>query len=126
MKTRIKGLMYDTNTATYIGRYTIFTDEASGSFTEALYYKRTGEFFVYCHSIDFNENDVNENSRTVRPAIIPMSFEDAKSWVMSYCSAYKLVRLFGDGTDEQPNKCSLSSKELLKKRELKAIPYLDN
>ena len=125
MKTRINGLKYDTDTATHVGRYIVFADEARGTFTETLYYKRTGEFFIYRHGGDCNEDDVNDSYWVVRPQIIPMSFHAAKAWVSCHCSTYKRIRLFGDENDAEPNKCSLSSKALLNKRDLKALPYLN-
>lgn len=124
MKTRINGLKYDTDTATYVGCYILFADEARESFTETLYYKRTGEFFIYRHGGDCTD-DVNDSCWAVRPEIIPLSIQAAKVWVTCHCSTYKRIRLFGDESDAEPNKCSLSSKALLHKRELKALPYLN-
>ena len=123
MKKRINGLKYDTDTAIFVAHYSILANELRYSFTEALYYKRTGEFFIYRHGGDYSEEDFQNDYWVTRPAIVPMSFQEAKRWTQSHCSKCRFIGLFGDENDEQPNKCSLSSRALLNKRLLKALPY---
>ena len=125
MKKRISGLKYDTDTAIFVGYYCIVADEVRYSFVETLYYKRTGEFFIYRRGGDINEEDFNNDYWVIRPEIYPISFQDAKTWTKKHCSKHKLISLFGDDHDEEPNKFSLSSKTLWAKRELKALPYLN-
>lgn len=125
MKKLINGLKYDTDTAIFVGYYCIFADEVRYSFVETLYYKRTGEFFIYRRGGDIIEEDFNNDYWVIRPEIIPFSFQEAKRWVELHCSKYKFISLFGNESDEQPNKCSLSSKALRDKRLLKALPYLN-
>ena len=125
MKDRINGHKYDTDTAVFVARYSVQGDEVRYSFTETLFYKKTGEFFVYSRGGDRDEEDFNNDYWVYRPEIIPFSFQEAKRWVELHCSKYKFISLFGNESDEQPNKCSLSSKALRDKRLLKALPYLN-
>lgn len=123
MKARINGHKYDTDTAGFVARYSVQADELRYSFTQTLFYKKTGEFFIYSRGGDRDEEDFNNEYWIFRPEIVPLSFQEAKRWAQLHCSKCKFITLFGDENDEKPNKSSLSSIALLKKRTLKALPY---
>ena len=70
MKTVIKNRLYDTDTAKIVGRHTP-PDEI---FTEALYRKQNGEYFLHREFPDRKDK------------IIPLSYDEAKIWgEMSLC-----------------------------------------
>ena len=87
MKKRINGRKYNTDTAIYVGQYTLDTDQAWNAYTETLYYKRNGEFFLFRHGgrrEDFQENQ-NPPVNPEWPIQIefePLTFEQAKEWVL--------------------------------------------
>jgi hypothetical protein len=116
MKNRILGKKYNTGTAQFVASFSLDADECKHSFTEALYYKRTGEFFVFRHGGDGAEADIDNEYWVYRPEIIPLSFQDAKNWVKNNCSLLKYLSLFGDENDAEPNKCSLASRKLMLRR----------
>ena len=121
----INGHKYNTQTSVLIGIYNIWADEGRYSFTEILFYKRTNEFFIYRHGGERDEKDIDDSYWVIRPEIYPISFQEAKKWTKKHCSKHKLISLFGDEHDEEPNKCSLSSRTLWDKRELRALPFLN-
>jgi len=125
MKKLIDGHKYDTDKALFVARYSVQADELKYSFTETLFYKKKGDFFVFRHGGDRDEEDFNKFYWVIRPEIIPLSFQEAKRWVELHCSKFRFITLFGDENDKLPNKCSLSSEALLFKRELTALRYLN-
>lgn len=97
MKAIINGKMYDTDTAKRIGDYSCGYPNDYHYFSEELYCKKTGEFFLhaeggagskYCEYAD-------EGWRKSGCRIIPLSIEESKEWVEQYCSADTYIELFG-------------------------------
>lgn len=92
----INGKRYDTNTAKLIGEtsYSNRTDFAFWS--EELYQKRTGEFFIYGEGGPASKysRSTGQNSWSGGKAIIPLTLQEAKEWAESYLSAEDYESLF--------------------------------
>lgn len=97
MKAIINGKMYDTDTATAVDNYRYSYPNDLHYYSEVLYRKKTGEYFLcgeggpaskYCEYLD-------ARSRTSGCRIIPLSIEEAKKWVEEYRSADTYIKLFG-------------------------------
>ena len=99
MKQIINGKMYNTATATPIGRY-----EYGGGprnfrwFSETLYRKKTGEFFLAGeggprtrYAVDCGNNCVSGGED-----IIPLNIEEAKEWAESFLSTDEYILAFGE------------------------------
>lgn len=82
MKKIINGKMYDTETAKHIG---------DRNNCEALYQKKTGEFFLYSES-----------------GITPLSFDEAREWAESKLDADVYIEIFGE-PEEDDSKVLLSA-----------------
>lgn len=120
MKKRINGRKYNTDTAIYVGQYTLDTDQAWNAYTETLYYKRNGEFFLFRHGgrrEDFQENQ-NPPVNPEWPIQIefePLTFEQAKEWARRYFTRSKFLELFVD-VEYDNGKYSLISLDAINKR----------
>lgn len=94
----INNKKYSTQTATFIGEvgYGYYGDLAW--WNEALYIKRTGEFFIhgeggpmssYCKKVGPNEWGGSEK-------IIPLDKDDAREWAEKHLDYETFVEYFGD------------------------------
>ena len=81
MKKIIKGRKYDTETANLIDYFTYGEPEG---YKEALYQKKTSEFFV-CTSGRYSDNE-----------IYPLSEEETKEWLEEYSDGDTYEKLFGE------------------------------
>lgn len=100
MRDIIKGKMYNTETANYIGYAR--SKEGVTSFNwyrESLYQKKTGEFFLAGEG-----NAMSKYARSVGSGfcweagegIIPLSLEEAKEWVTENLTVDDYIDLFGE------------------------------
>lgn len=105
MKKIIDGKRYDTSTARHLGSYrTDLSASDSGYYTEDLYVKRTGEFFLYgdgearspYHHFDELGGQVGAED------IVPLTYAEAKEWVENYLDADKYEHLFGTASESGP------------------------
>ena len=97
MRTIIKNRLYDTETAKPVGRYTPMDEEGS-SFTETLYRKKNGEYFLCRVFLDKTEE------------VIPLSYDAAKTWgEMSLCDL-DYNRAFSEATQSTVVKVDISAK----------------
>ncbi len=96
MKKIINGKRYDTNTAKLIGEtsYSNRTDFAYWS--EELYQKRTGEFFLYGEGGPMSKyaRSTGQNSWSGGKKIIPLTIEEAQEWAEKYLDADEYEALF--------------------------------
>ena len=110
MKKIIKGKLYDTETAKLVGEYDNgkFTNDF-GYFSEDLYLKRTGEFFICGIGGAFTKYDGVET-------ITPVSYEDAQNWVEEHLSGEEYINIFGEpeGTDKMTISLSLTETAVAK------------
>lgn len=107
MKKIINNLLYNTETATYIGEYEPNPYQNDFHyFCETLYKKKTGEFFLfgegnaaskYCEYVG--------NSSTGGHRIVPLSYEEAREWVESHLDAEKYIELFGEPAEDDSKQC---------------------
>lgn len=84
MKKVIKGKVYDTDTAKQISYE---GDTAHGTHREwenALFQKRTGEFFAYAWTMSGGET------------IKPITADEARSWLEEHGTAEQYIAVFGD------------------------------
>lgn len=98
MKRIIKGKVYDTATAKELGWYENIADSRNFShFSETLYRKRTGEFFLYGKggpSTKYSQR-VDQNCWSGGEDIIPISAENARVWAEEHLDADDYEKIFG-------------------------------
>lgn len=93
MRKIIKGKLYDTDTAECIGS----TDDGGLNYndmyywSEDLYRKKTGEFFLFYDSGSFVCNIWGRGD-----SITPLSMAEAKEWAEQYLSADAYISAFGE------------------------------
>ena len=98
MKQIINGKLYNTDTAKEIGYYQYGDGGDFNYLYEALYKKRTGEFFLYgcggantCYGVE-----CGNRCRSGGEEIIPYSEAEAKEWAEKYLSADTYITTFGE------------------------------
>lgn len=103
MKKIIKNKVYDTETAKLLGEYEF--EYASRSdltwYSEKLYQKRTGEFFLY------GEGNAASTYSNRNGAITPLSYDEAAEWGEQKLDADKYIGIFGE-PEEDDSKRSLN------------------
>ena len=104
MKKIIKGRMYDTTTAKELGWWENIQDVRNFShFSETLYRKRTGEFFLYGKggpSTKYSQR-VDQNCWSGGEDIIPVSAENARSWAEEHLDADNYEKIFGPVSEDE-------------------------
>ena len=95
------GRLYDTDTADYLGTFTSphYRNDFN-YYTEDLYRKKNGEFFLSGEGgglTKYAERFVD--GRGYGHAIIPLSDDEAKSWVEQNLDADDYIELFGEPED---------------------------
>ena len=98
MRKIINKKMYDTDTAEFVE---VFENTPYRSnayyFKEKLYRKKTGEFFLYGYgnaASKYCQSDA-VGMREPGKKIVPMSEDEAKTWVERYCDVDTYIELFG-------------------------------
>lgn len=96
MRKIINGKRYDTNTAVPCGIYTCGSRDVEHSYSEVLYQKRTGEFFLYgeggSQSPYAKEATINYWKGGER--ITPLSEKEAQEWVRKHLTDEEYKRIF--------------------------------
>ena len=104
MKKIIKGKLYDTTTAKELGWWENIQDVRNFShFSETLYRKRTGEFFLYGKggpSTKYSQR-VDQNCWSGGEDIIPVSAENARSWAEERLDADDYEKIFGPVSEDE-------------------------
>ena len=89
MRKIIKGIAYDTKTATYIGKENL---SVNGKLNE-LYKKRSGEFFLQTVRV----KKFWAGGKEADPlSITPISVDEAKEWIEQNLSAKEYEEVFGE------------------------------
>ena len=105
MKQIIKGKLYDTDTAKLVGDYSFSNPRDFKYMYEALYRKRTGEYFIYGKGGPASKyaEVVDQNTWSGGSRILPQTLAGAKSWAEENLSADEYMDEFGavDETDER-------------------------
>jgi hypothetical protein len=99
MKKIINGKVYDTETARQLGEYE--NDYPLYDFhwySEQLYQKRTGEFFLFGEGHAASKYGLNEYGAGKK--IIPMSYTQAQKWAEEHLDADKYIGIFGEPDEE--------------------------
>lgn len=89
MKRIINGKKYDTETATLIDDYQVSNPSDFNYVYEALYLKKTGEYFLYGEggaNSKYRKN-IALNEWSGGEKITPLTEEEAKAWVEAYNNA---------------------------------------
>lgn len=102
MKKIIKGKRYDTETAERLGSYTHGGRRDFSHYSEDLYRKRTGEFFIYGEGGPASKyaEQLGLREWTDGEALIPLSYEEAQTWVEEHLEVDDYVSIFGDPGEE--------------------------
>ncbi len=99
MKKIIDGKKYDTETAEFIERTgNEYAMSDFKYFSEALYLKKTGEFFLHGegHAMTKYGKDFTDSTRGFGEQIIPLTIDEAMSWAKKHCETDTYEKLFGE------------------------------
>lgn len=101
MKKIINGKRYDTETAQFCGSREYGNHGDFDHIYEALYQKRTGEFFLYGEGGARSKyaEEISMNSWSGGEAITPLSDDEAKEWAEAYLDGEDYEKIF---TVEEP------------------------
>lgn len=96
MKKIIGSKLYDTETAELVGSYAYSTPKDSHYFTESLYRKESGEYFLYGKGKAMSRYGyVSCESCTIGENIFPCVISEAKEWILRHMGAETYIREFG-------------------------------
>lgn len=101
MKKIIDGKVYDTLTAEQVGDW--WNKETSfARCYEALYRKRTGEFFLYGEGGPRSKYAIScgDNEWSGSEKIIPLSYEAAQKWAEEHLDGEEYEKIFGEVVDD--------------------------
>lgn len=98
MKMILNGRKYDTETATEIACDKDYPISDFHHYDETLYRKRNGEFFLYGHGGPLSKYSraVSGGGQCGSSRIIPLSDEEARTWVENVCCYETYCELFGE------------------------------
>ena len=106
MKKIIGGRVYDTDTSMALGKWQNTDDVCNFQhYREALYRKRTGEFFLHGEGGPMTKYAVavGDNSWRGGEKIIPLTVKAAREWVEEHLTADEYEEIFGlPGEDAEP------------------------
>ena len=112
----IKGKRYDTETATELLTYdSDYSTRDFNYFSETLYQKRTGEYFLYGHGGAMSNYAVScgQNEWCGGEKIIPYSIAQAKAWVEKHFDADEYEKIFGSIEEGKTQVCISLDKSTL-------------
>lgn len=99
MKKIINGKKYDTDTASCVGSWDNgYGYSEFGYFSEALYRKKTGEFFLHGKGGAASKyaKSCGENSWSGGEEILPLTEDEAKKWAEGHLEADEYEQIFGE------------------------------
>ena len=98
MRRIIDGKMYNTDTATLVGEYSYGYMGQHEYWSEELYIKKTGEWFLYGCGGALSKYSEDCGNRTIcgSEEIIPYTPDEAKEWLMQYNYVNKYIKYFGE------------------------------
>lgn len=96
MKKVIRGRLYDTNKAAEIGYNSSSSRRDSSYWREALYRKRTGEFFLHVEGGPASKYAIccGQNKWSRGEKIIPLSFDEAQHWAKKHSDVDTYAKYF--------------------------------
>lgn len=97
MKKIINGKVYDTDTAHDMGSDSYGNFRDFSYWSETLYQKRTGEFFLYGEGGPMSRyaETIGQNEWSGGKKIIPLSFSKAREWAEEHLTADEYEAAFG-------------------------------
>lgn len=103
MKKIIKGRVYDTDKATEIGSCESGRPGDFDHFEEALYQKRTGEFFLHGKGGPQTKYAVSTGqcNWSGSEQIIPLDWRNARDWAKSHLEAEAYEKAFGEVAEDE-------------------------
>lgn len=104
MKKIIGGKLYNTDTARLVGEWSNAGDWRDfGHMEEALYQKKTGEFFLHGEGGPASKyaEQTRQNAWTGGEKIIPLSYETARQWAEDHLTAEQYERAFGEVAEDE-------------------------
>ena len=109
MKKIIAGRKYDTQTARCVSIYGVGTSDRLYGFSESLYRKRNGEYFLYGEGGPGSKysKSIGNGERSGREEITPMSYDEAQRWAEKHLDPDEYEAEFGS-VSEWEGKVQLS------------------
>lgn len=107
MKKIIKGKRYDTETATLCGSMSYGQGPRDFKhFSEELYQKRTGEFFLYCEGGPASQyaQEISINQWSGGELIRPLTLDEAKKWAENNLDGEEYEKIFTVEEEPEPGK----------------------
>lgn len=104
MKKIISGKLYDTDTARKVSSWDNGFSYSDFNYAEeALFRKRTGEYFLFGEGGPNTKyaRRVDSNSWSSGSEIVPLSFDDARLWAEKHMDADSYMREFGPVEDDE-------------------------
>ena len=104
MKKIIKNKAYDTETAKELGSWSNMQDYGNFSqFSETLYRKKTGEFFLHGEGGPMTKYAVAEGSNSWRGGsrIMPLTFKEAQEWAEKHLDGDEYEAIFGEVSEDE-------------------------
>lgn len=97
MKKVINGKLYDTDKARYLGGDSYSNSRDFHHWTEELYQKRTGEFFLYGEGGPMSKyaESIGQNQWSGGEKIIPLTLNNAMKWAEEHLRAEDYEEIFG-------------------------------
>ena len=102
MKKVINGKMYDTETAQLMGEWDngLYGNDF-GRCEEALYRKKTGEYFLYGYGGPLSAYAVSYGNETSGgEAIKPLTYKEAQEWAEENLDGDEYVKIFGEPNED--------------------------
>ena len=98
MKKLVRGRRYDTETTTRLGRAFEGDESESDYWSETLYVKSTGEFFLYCEGESESQYAQIDKNGVYKPSkdITPLSYAEAKEWTLENLDHEIFDEYFGE------------------------------
>ena len=111
MKKIIGGKKYDTDTAQFLGERSHSNPSDFGYVYEALYRKRTGEYFLYGsgNAASKYAETVGQNEWSGSEKIMPLTEEAARRWGEKYLDGDDYEAIFGKTEEDDSKKTATFS-----------------
>lgn len=105
MKKVINGKVYDTDTARDVGCFDSGAGDRLFGWSETLYVKRTGEYFLFGEGGPGSKYSVRTgvNNTTGSAKIFPLSYDDARKWAEDNLDADEYIAEFGAIAEDDTN-----------------------
>lgn len=105
MKKVINGKVYDTDTAREVGCFDSGAGDRLFGWSETLYVKRTGEYFLFGEGGPGSKYSVRTgvNNTTGSAKIFPLSYDEARKWVEDNLSGDEYIAEFGAIAEDDTN-----------------------